>query len=124
MKEFTIKAEPLLRCPFCNSEVKMMDIGEGEHDHYYMIQCQNPNCDGATCYGENSKEEVAKRWNTRKPMERIVEQLEGEHAKEMIFGFNNINDPFAKACSDNKACAYAKAIEIVKGEKDVDNHND
>lgn len=68
----------LLPCPFCNSEVKMMDIGEGEHDHYYMIQCQNPNCDGATCYGENSKEEVAKRWNTRKSMERIVERLEEE----------------------------------------------
>lgn len=48
-------------------------------------------------------------------LDKVVEKLEEEYAKEMIFGFNNINDPFAKACSDNKACAYAKAIEIVKG---------
>ena len=82
MKEFTIKAEPLLRCPFCNSEVKMMDIGEGEHDHYYMIQCQNPNCDGATCYGENSKEEVDalnKRSFCKGPDIHAIELLLHEH---------------------------------------------
>ena len=128
----------LLPCPFCGGEAEFVrgierkDIFQSsDSSDYVYVRCKE-------CHAQTSKiyysaefhkldEEYAlveKAWNTRKPMERIVEKLEEEHAKEMIFGFNNINDPFAKACSDNKACAYAKAIEIVKGEKDVDNHND
>ena len=110
------KQAKLLNCPFCGGEAELMK-GLCELDNYVMCL----DCRGKTKF-YNTKESAIKAWNTRKPMERIVEQLEEEHAKEMIFGFNNINDPFAKACSDNEACAYAKAIEIVKGEKDVDNN--
>lgn len=105
----------LLPCPFCNSEVKMMDIGEGEHDHYYMIQCQNPNCDGATCYGENSKEEVAKRWNTRKPMERILTRLEEEKIemyKEWLKS-SHLQDK-------GEYLAYKHATEICKEEGGIE----
>ena len=76
MKEFTIKAEPLLRCPFCGGEAELMK-GLCELDNYVMCL----DCRGNTKF-----------YNTKE--------------------------------SAIKACAYAKAIEIVKGEKDVDNHND
>ena len=119
------------RCPLCQGETSMLGyIGDDYCKINYEEELEVAKHTTIHCYGcdtdfnphsENAKD-VLVIFNTRKPMERIVEQLEEEHVKEMIFGFNNINDPFAKACSDNKACAYAKAIEIVKGEKDVDNN--
>ena len=60
----------LKRCPFCGGEAKIsMFIG-------------NPFVTCTECMGSifpnvgQSKEEAIKAWNTRKPMERIVERLE------------------------------------------------
>ena len=59
----------------------------------------------ATCEEiEAARQELIERWNTRKPMERIVEQLE-EERKFVLF---EMEEP--------KMCAgVERAIEIVKG---------
>lgn len=67
-------------CPFCGGKVIIEDIGEG--DEYYMIACKNPTCNGSFCFGERgTKKDFIRAYNTRKPMERIVEQLEEQQNK-------------------------------------------
>lgn len=52
------------KCPFCG--------GEAEVCGYYFIQCTK--C-GSSTLTHTNREEAIKAWNTRKPMERIVERL-------------------------------------------------
>lgn len=56
-------SEELKPCPFCGSEVKLTNIDP--NDTYYMIECQNENCNSATCFGEAGKEEIMMMWNRR-----------------------------------------------------------
>lgn len=53
----------LEKCPFCGSEVELIDIDP--NDNYYIIECKNKKCYSATWFGEVTKEEVIKRWNKR-----------------------------------------------------------
>lgn len=92
-------------CPFCGGEVK---LDEDEFDMFFCDACGAgitfakelqdggaDNCD---------KEESIEKWNTRKPMERIVELLEelphGKYVDDYGNGFS---------------AAINVAIEIVKG---------
>ena len=97
----------LKRCPFCGGEAKLMDNG-------HWVWCQH--CLVESTYYD-TKEEAIKAWNTRKPMDRIVERLEKEgqkmsEAKSMI--------KYGKASPSShryyKAISVKKAIEIVKEE--------
>lgn len=59
--------DKLLNCPFCGGEA------ETEWHHgYWGVRCQSCYVE-VTADGMNDAIEV---WNTRKPMDRIVEQLE------------------------------------------------
>ena len=65
----------LLSCPFCG--------GEGEVHEYnsfwYKVGCNNQKCFlYITAQVFNSKEEAIEAWNTRKPMQNIVERIEAE----------------------------------------------
>lgn len=67
----------LLPCPFCGGEARLESNGQ-----YAVVGCVNSNCQGyACCYKYNSKKEAIEHWNTRKPMERIVERLEEARAE-------------------------------------------
>ena len=63
--------DKLLPCPFCNGEAELQQFGS--IIPYYFISCKECGCRQAESI---SKEAVLNAWNTRKPMERIVEQLE------------------------------------------------
>ena len=69
--------DKLLPCPFCGEKAETTFICDGK---YNQIKCKTPKCimnvDMSAFY--KSKEEAIEQWNTRKPMERIVEQLEDE----------------------------------------------
>ena len=80
----------LLPCPFCGGEVYFPTITKT------FIVCKS--CGFETEYTEDT-EWLVNTWNTRKPIENIVEQLE-EH-------FNATDDRDARL-------AYHHAIEIVK----------
>ena len=95
----------LKRCPFCGGEASLCN--------YYFVQCKK--C-GISTLTFITKEEAIKAWNTRKPMQNIVERL--EHFNEETFYRAN-------GRSNGKTLAYGysqgirKAIEIVKEEGGV-----
>ena len=94
----------LLPCPFCGGEARVRDCTSEEQ--YTIVNGQMHKMCGCSRYcvemfGETEDEAIEK-WNTRKPMERIVEQLE-EHCEKDCTGMD---------CS---YCDFDKAIEIVKG---------
>lgn len=63
--------DKLLTCPFCGgvAEVdKILDV-----DYRWLVRCQRCFCKTTTFATEKS---AVITWNTRKPMERIVEKLE------------------------------------------------
>lgn len=72
-------SDRLLSCPFCGGEAGIDSDKIGKGKSLYYAYCKN---DCITQYGYySSKESAIKAWNTRKPMERILERLE-EKAKE------------------------------------------
>lgn len=93
----------LLPCPFCGGEAIKSAFSWGAITDEYTIQC--------TMCGSRTKvlklEEAIKTWNTRKPMERIVEQLE-----EQIDNNRGWED---EDYYWGETKGYEHAIEIVKG---------
>lgn len=71
----------LLPCPFCGGEAEYSEHHEDNGGveiyyreyHYYMVSCSK--C-GLTMASQVDKEGVVRKWNTRKPMQEIVERLE------------------------------------------------
>lgn len=86
----------LLPCPFCGGEAEIF----GDKKHW--IYC--PNCCSET-KSFKTKKEAIERWNTRRPMERIIYSLEARYDRyfhgedDYCEGYNN---------------AIGKAINIVK----------
>ena len=67
----------LLPCPFCGGEAKV----ESTLKDRYRVICKRYRECGATQLYANSKEEAIESWNTRKPMERIIERIENARQK-------------------------------------------
>lgn len=97
--------EELKKCPFCGGDASLYTHTDLQKRVYYYVECNNCLISPSTYY-ERDKEEVINVWNTRKPMERIVEKLENEILE-------NLSD-----CGDDWFTAgyINKAIEIVKEE--------
>lgn len=73
----------LLPCPFCGGEASVLSdcsYSRTDGETMYYVRCQY--CASESSW-EYSEEEAIKRWNTRKPMQEIVERLE-EVGKEEI----------------------------------------
>lgn len=100
----------LLPCPFCGGEAYLY---EDKKCDIYSVGCKNC-CDiepiTRVC---ESKEEAIKLWNTRKPMQDIVERL--EEIKKIMLSPKNV-DCFGEPCTENDcmACVINKAIDIVE----------
>ena len=107
----------LLNCPFCGGKASFWRLSEKQKDGYtdcVFVRCKD-------CYASTKKieynarihkndseyDEAKQLWNTRKPMERIVEKLE-ESYRLYAIGFN--------AEDRGGYDAYSDAIEIVKEE--------
>ena len=104
----------LKRCPFCGGEARLFKTHENQHG----IIHENDGCPISTEHfvGDwvyDTAEEAIKAWNTRKPMQNIVERL--EHFNEETFYRAN-----GRANGKTLAYGYSqgiyKAIEIVKEE--------
>ena len=101
----------LKRCPFCGGEAELLK-GQCEIDNYVMcLECRSK----TKLY--NTKASAIKAWNTRKPMQNIVERL--EHFNEETFYRAN-----GRANGKTLAYGYSqgicKAIEIVKEEGGIE----
>ena len=66
----------LLPCPFCGGEVKMYSTKIDAIQECHDFHCDS--CNMTISYDYTNKQEAIEAWNTRKPMERIVERLEEE----------------------------------------------
>lgn len=106
----------LLPCPFCGGEAILETDKIGNEQKLYYVSCKD---DCITQYGYSSTKEYAiEKWNTRKPIERIVERLEEEKQRLKKVKNNCI------ALSDNEVCdienqAYNFCKTIVKEEGEM-----
>ena len=104
----------LKRCPLCDKEIEVTggdinwkptfyDPDSGDTGLPYIIKCE---CGLTFSIGRgHSLDELFERWNTRKPMQNIVERLR-EKAKEPMYQHHG----------DNYYVGIYDAIEIVKEE--------
>ena len=69
----------LLPCPFCGGEA-IFEMNIPIHKVLNRIVCTQ--CGVNTGLHHTTESGVAKKWNTRKPMQDIVERLEEEKAKK------------------------------------------
>ena len=65
----------LLHCPFCGNEAELKTDCHDDLGIRYWVSCKE--C-GSIQSHSSSKESVIKAWNTRKPIDKIVEPLEIE----------------------------------------------
>lgn len=92
------------KCPFCGGKAGVYY----DYNKWARVQCKE--CGINTLFSFAEKEAI-KQWNTRKPMDRIVEQLEEAKGKPYTDGVHTYNE--------NDFIDIDKAIEIVKeGGKD------
>lgn len=108
----------LKRCPFCGGEAEIL-----EHDNgwaiWHCIMCKN--CKASQEWRKGyTKEEAIKAWNTRKPMERILERLEEckeTHDRRLL---SKKETASFKIKELQFSGCYQNAIEIVKEEGGVE----
>ena len=112
----------LKRCPFCGGEnIKYTYI-----DWADVIRCYG--CGAAMTtpmdFDGNRKEKLKNKWNTRKPMERILERLEikAEKAMDNSEKAAELGQAYEKHMIFNgaKGNAFEEAIEIVKEEGGIE----
>ena len=88
----------LLRCPFCGGEAELLK-GQCEIDNYVMcLECRSK----TKLY--NTKASAIKAWNTRKPMQNIVERLE-EYRDDFM------NDVYEELREDADNCRANRIID-------------
>lgn len=98
----------LLSCPFCGAEahIETHRFYEEKTKDFtsktYGVICDNCRTSGRQFY--ESEEEAINSWNTRKPMQEIVDRL--EELKEQSFELFD---------GGSRTIGYETAIEIVKG---------
>lgn len=105
-------------CPFCGGEAGIRDLKiKIPYDGIaYFVECCKCDVRGGISY--DGKQAAIEAWNTRKPMDRIVEQLE-KWKQEADEQYEDTDSELYKMASVGKYHAYKQAIEIVKnGGKD------
>ena len=126
----------LLPCPICNKEVGISICGDEERRWWFVTRGKNKernkNCECRLFMeskafdiednGEEEKKDLIKQWNTRKPMERIVEQLESlyKYNAEQAEIYRNVEkeDAYTREMKDlyiERTNCYGVAIRTVKG---------
>ena len=95
----------LLSCPFCGGEAKICDEDFLKGRFVYCTEC---GIQTQLYVTGNTIEKAVSDWNTRKPMERIVERLEEKIVKpsyDCVYGYSMDNV---------RNAIYQKAIDIVR----------
>ena len=95
-----ISDKRLKRCPFCGGEAELVGF------KYYWVDCKK--CHNGTQAYKTEKEAI-QAWNTRKPVDDVVEALE-KRLEEQFKLYAIAFDPEDRGGYD----AYNDAIEIVK----------
>ena len=96
------------RCPFCGIPLKLVGSKRRGNQHY--LHEYNNNCI-LNGFGFTATDENIQHWNTRKPMQNIVERLE-EQAEECRKYWQEFDDEDSFGAMN----AYCNAVKIVKEE--------
>ena len=103
----------LLPCPFCGGEAKYKKHYREDIYHGYLPVMKCESCGAIASLTDsdigNYEEILTRKWNTRKPMQDIVERLE-EQAEECRKYWDVFDDEDAFGCMN----AYCDAISTVK----------
>ena len=94
-------------CPFCGGEVKIIPEQVDARTVAYNFVCQNGDCCANVYFDYSDREESIEAWNTRKPMEAVVAELE----KVSFERFGN------DGMGGQKVVALDDAISIVRGKE-------
>lgn len=98
----------LLPCPFCGGEARLRGERYFQPNVRRNVICKE-------CFSNSgwykTDEEAIKAWNTRKPMERIIERLEEEKERKISATKTEIN---------LRKAHFKKAIEICKEEGGIE----
>ena len=92
----------LLPCPFCGGEA-VLEPRISVHKEINRIVCTR--CGANSGLHHTLPDAVIRKWNTRKPVERIIERLEEAHRKSE--GCPKFEKAFRQV-------AFEEAIEIIK----------
>lgn len=117
-----ISDERLLPCPFCGGEANCSDYYGEDCIFEYLVICLD--C-GVSTQTFLTEEEAIEAWNTRKPMERIVERLEEKALEHENNGDRYKHGGWHELANTQyeKSCTFDEAIEIVKKGGGVDEDN-
>ena len=105
----------LKRCPICGKEVNICG-GDADGIYYpYRIQC---GCGLVFCIRRCDLSDFVEAWNTRKPVENVLERL-SHLTNNAIDKYNNTYaGMFEHDFSDGESYAYEMAIDIINEECD------
>lgn len=104
----------LLPCPFCGGSklyIWERNYFSQKHSTVSCIECHV----SQTGDGFKTREEAIKSWNTRKPMQEILERLENESRySEEAKEYARVNNPLQFERCDSYLSAIDNAIQIVR----------
>ena len=107
----------LLPCPFCGGEAIIQVISSHTHEITKWLPDYNGEaiveCKCGCSIMRDTEEEAIKAWNTRKPIENIVKELE-EWSFETEIVIPGISDGYDDTATRQIICTR-NAIDIVKG---------
>lgn len=103
----------LLKCPFCGGEAEVVKAHSNTTEFPYVVVCKNDLCNASVGRFSASREKAIEAWNTRKPEEAVVAELEKQakqyrRRSEEHKEYDAYNELFS-----GKALSYEHAIEIV-----------
>ena len=99
----------LKKCPFCGGEAKLMTSSFFAHDAVVICKrCGGRTLTHTSSSHEDAKMNAVKAWNTRKPVDDVVEAL--EELEEKFFHSDFEADRFDLGAF----VAYRNAVDIVK----------
>lgn len=95
-------------CPFCGGKPVLLKHND---EDYYKVFCE---CCGARqwTFANRTDRDAIRNWNTRTPMDNIVEKLEKESKKK----HNKERDVLCKIANASYSAGVKYAINIVKQE--------
>ena len=97
-------------CPFCGGKAEMLNYSPTE----WLVHCIE--CDGMVENWRKTKQEAIEQWNTRTPMDNIVENIE-KHLEE-----DSHNEYSSYYRGNYQMISAYDAINIVKQEMGVMNN--